>query len=300
MLLRPVASVAGGVAVGVAANFVWVKMVEPLLKALWPRQPRLAAQDPADLLARLFFDSANPVEVVPAGHYPLQRADKLVGSVRTYDHEFQVMCALRDVFPVGKEMEIADSEWMPAPENSRVCLGSGVSNLCTRSIMGDPLHRPGFEAQVPGRKPVELAYQMAYIDPAQRNACWRLQYGKKWPSPESVFYGRNSSSVQPKLEPQNRRLKDDYLLVTKLPGLLARTHTVIFSGLHGTATRGAELLFRSIEPRHLMEMERLLGGKVNAFQAVFHTFDFRESDGSDVPQQIELVTRNCPPCSLTA
>jgi hypothetical protein len=167
-------------------------------------------------------------------------------------------------------------------------------------ILGS-LERPEFVVGNEEHK-VQLRYAprgIRGIGPVEKH----LQYGE-------MYSGRNTAIVDPSgralLEPKtataNRELTEDYLLVTRVPGLQPGTTATILSGLHGPGTRAAELLFT---PSACREFDILAGflkwdgkGPLPWFQAVFRAFHFEELSGSWVPRRIECLRDQCPPICL--
>jgi hypothetical protein len=95
----------------------------------------------------------------------------------------------------------------------------------------------------------------------------------------------------------DRRIqKDDYLLVSRVPGPNGGSAT-IFGGLHGAGTRAVDLLLHSINPDELEYLRQAIHS-APYFQAVFKVTELAEIDNTTMPMSIALVKNDFPPVAL--
>ena len=146
---------------------------------------------------------------------------------------------------------------------------------------------------------VRLAYSMIPVE----GVIEREQYGETYRGPASAIVDASGRQVA-KPDAPSQQLKEDYLLVTRLPGWagVEGTSVLIFAGLHGPGTRSAELILTSIDPKELSYLADKIGlgsdRPTPYFQAVFRATSFCLKDGSHVAQKLVCMKENCPPVVL--
>lgn len=252
---------------------------------------------PSALAYELFFMGPD-VDIIPPSEWEPQEADiEVRPGVKTYEHEFQVMRSVKRFFRDSAHWTVRDQPWDATPENSLTLLGSGVSNPATFDFLGDKENRKWAVTFPQGR--VQLAYSMKPV----QGLVEREQYGRTYRGPASAIVDSSGREVARPDAPKGK-LKEDYLLVTRLPGWagVEGTSVLIFAGLHGPGTRAAELVFTSIDPKELSYLADEIGLSSNRptpyFQAVFRATSFRLKDGSDVAQELVCMKKDCPPVVL--
>jgi hypothetical protein len=253
-----------------------------------------------ELAYDLFFKGAD-TDIVPPGNWEPKRADiEVRPGLKTYAHEYHVMKAMKESLPDLTHWALRDTCWDARPEDSLICLGSGVSNEATRAFLGDIKREPKLTVDSPQGK-IQLAYAMVRME----GFVQREQYGQTYTGPASAIVDSTGRPIACP-EARERELKEDYLLVTRLPGWAGAdgTSVLIFAGLHGPGTRSTELIFTSIDPKELSYLAGKIGLSTDAptpcFQAVLRATSFCLKDGSHVAQELTCMKTNCPPVILKA
>ncbi len=285
-------SVAGaGIAAikAVAPNAAWdaIKMI--YVRFAGPRTHTIPGD--LELLKHLFFDSPSPMDVVPSAHHSTQAPTIEVSEgVYTYPNQEQAITAIRDLF---ETIDVVwDEPWEIDPTHSLICIGSPASNLVSKRIFGSTLN-PRF--RIPSHKSlVHLPYALALVPGVK---VWRVQDGRRHQTDEYAIIDHNGNHlVQPAVD-VHKKLLNDFLLVSRIPGRREGTDIVIYSGLHGPAIRAIDLLFYCIHPKDLVALKDSIGAS-RYFQAVFRVTELREDGGTTVPSGLELVRTKCPPVPL--
>lgn len=253
---------------------------------------------PSQLASDLFFRGAD-ADIVPPSDWQHKEADVEVRpGLKTYEHEYRVMTAMKSFFPNSTPWIVRAESWEASHEHSLICLGSGVSNRATYDFLGDKLN-PKWTVKCPEGQ-VQLAYSMIQVE----GLVEREQYGETYRGPASAIVDSSGRRVA-RPEAPTQQLKEDYLLVTRLPGWgsLQGTSVLIFAGLHGPGTRSAELIFTSIDPKELSYLADKIGLSSNRptpyFQAVFRASGFCLKDGSHIAQELVCIKEGCPPVILS-
>lgn len=253
-----------------------------------------------DLIYHLFLRSEiGDTEFLPADKWSGGQPDKKIASGRlTYGHEATVCNAVADFLNIDLNLPYAKAEVADVAKGpeSKLILGSGSVNDEAARYLGTP------------------------DDPNSSYGSLRLHYGigngtgmlKRWQYGKEIERNAHiicDSRGRVICEPdsQNQYQKDDYLLVTRLPGDEPGTCVTLFTGLHGPGTRAAELLFSERVPlddlRKLARMIDSRPGETSFYQAVFRASRFdqnlaHDTTNSDVATDIDLVVDKCPPLKL--
>ncbi len=246
-----------------------------------------------DRVRNLLFAS-NALDVVPpSGHPRIQQKVPFEGGHETYGHEYSVLLCLKEQLP-ARQWEFVDDEWDPMATHALVCLGSGASNLLTKSLVGDlvtPRFHVGNEHET-----VRLPYGTNAVG---GDKVWHLQHDELYPGGNSAIVAADGSSLALPQLGKERRLIEDYLLVSRIPGRQPGTTATIFAGLHDPGTRATELAVANLRAKDADYLAKRLNWNgrepVRYFQAVFRASDFEEVQRSWVPRRIECVTDACPP-----
>lgn len=265
--------------------------IHHLLKAAPGRSALDRIHTRSELIHGLFLSSAKPTEYMPPRDWSHNPPDiDLGGGFKTYRHEVEVLRSIAHF--LDGELVTWDEKtkpWAPHLKCSRVILGSGSSNKASAQVIGTP----GFPAFSPkiGDYRVDLSYAIGMGNGTVK----RRQYGEYIYRSAHAIYGRHNRALIQADRTATGLLKDDYLLVTRVPGEMKRTVFTVLSGLHGPGTRSAQLLFETVPTKDLEELASRVGyksGKPPYFQAVFRASGMRsqKEEGSVVPTKIELVT----------
>lgn len=256
------------------------------------------AHERADLIRSLFLDLTADTDVIPPSDWKPQKPDiEVTKGLWTYGHEWHVMNAIKGFLPESTTWEVSDKEFYMHPNHSSICLGSGVSNLATRDVLGSA-ESPAWSVPCGDTRVVDIPYAMSYLEDDAKVE--RAQYGRVYKGRESVIKLADEQIVA-RPETVEGKLVEDYLLVTRIPGLVRGTSRTYFAGLHGPGTRSTELLFHSIHPKELTFLAdtiKLREGKTPYFQAIFRAREFRPVDGSDVAMELTCMRGHGAPIGL--
>ena len=215
----------------------------------------------------------------------------------TYGHEAAVLGSIANFLSSSVPLvtwEVHDKSWLADRNCSQVMLGSGRSNIATQAVIGTP------EAPTFTPKLWERAVKLHYAIGLGSGHPKRMQYHKEL-RPRAMSVCQNGRGPILQAETSGGWQKDDYLLVTRIPGPSPDSVYTVLSGLHGPGTRSTELLLNAISLRDLQELASMIDhkpGRVSYFQAVFRGSEFKNFDGSYVPTHLELVTTKCPPVRI--
>lgn len=286
----------GGLVVEMATAMVAADEAKPVIHGLvdgqwWRNSQDSVAHKRVDLVERLLFDVSRSTDFIPPSNWKVMPPNvDTGGGVFTYEHEARVLDAMRFFFHDVQWRVAADEDRCIDPSHSLALVGSGVSNLATRQYLGNA-HNPRFEVNLGRSGLIKLPYAMAYVSERKIE---RLQYGEQRVGPESAFIDRANQIVAlPQTGPGNQ-LREDYLLVTRIPGM------TFFTGLHGPGTRATELFFQK-DPDALQSLDqqlKLMKGRSAYFQAIFRSTDLIERNGSLVATHLECMRQPCPPILL--
>jgi hypothetical protein len=258
------------------------------------------ARERRDLVYHLFLRSEiGDTEFLPADKWSGGQPDKKIASGRlTYGHEATVCNAMADFLHIDLNLPYAKAEAADVAHgpDSKIILGSGAVNDEAAKYLGtpdDPKSRYG-------------SLRLHYGIGNGTGMLKRWQYGKEIERKAHIIRdARGRRICEP--DSQNQYQKDDFLLVTRLPGEEPGTCNTLFTGLQGPGTRAAELLFSERVP--LDDLRKLAGmidsrpGETPFYQAVFRASKFdsnlaRDTTNSDVATEINLVIDKCPPLKL--
>jgi hypothetical protein len=243
-----------------------------------------------DLLEHLFFRTEKQTALIVPTHHPDLRPTVAVrDSVKTYPGDFEAFRAIRNLFPTAKAA--SDDDLVVDSSQALVCVGSQISNVVSKKVLGDPSRRH-FSVSWHGKN-IRLAYAMQVLPSTQI---------ARWQDDEVLVtknYGIFRSGYSTPLVPQTVRSeqKDDYLLVTRVPGPDGGSVT-IFGGVHGSGTRALSLLMSDkIEIGDLRYLAKAINSE-QYFQAVFHVTGLEPRGDTTVPTSIALIRREFPPVPL--
>lgn len=271
-------------------------LIDALLARMTPTR-QAPANERADLIRDLFLDLTADTDVIPPSDWEPQKPDiEVAKGLWTYGHEWHVMNAIKGFLPESTTWDVSDKEFYTHPNHSLICLGSGVSNLATREVLGNP-HSPKWAIPHGDGKVVALNYAMSYLE---SGTVERAQCGRVYKGQESVIQ-QAGGSVVARPESVHGKLVEDYLLVTRIPGIVAGTTRTYFAGLHGPGTRSTELLFHSIHPSELIYLAdsiTLRARETAYFQAIFRAREFKPVDGSDVAMELTCMRGHFGPIRL--
>lgn len=250
------------------------------------------------LAFELFLSSEAATEFIPPRAWDHAPPDvSLSDGTATYEHEYEVLRSIARVMSSAPvTWDARDESWLAHADSSQVFLASGRSNEGTRWVIGEP-DRPIWAPRV-GDRTIGLNYSIANGIGSLK----RLQYGQELER-SALAICDSMGRILAQAEVSSGWQRDDYLLVTRLPGPHQNTVLTILAGLHGPGTRSAEMLFDAISSTDLNQLASSIGhesGRVPYYQAVFRASRFQQIRGSDVPTSIELVTQGCPPRRLSS
>lgn len=183
-----------------------------------------------ELMDRLFGPRGAPsVALAPAGAHPFKSPETPLGF---YPTDLAVCDAYRGRF-LKKITEIRRVHGYPQIRTGDhlIVAGAQVSNIITRTLLGNPWKMPQFHIEQPAWR-TEIPWNV-WIDGEER---WeRRQFNNQWLGFNEVIVDPSGIVHQPKFV--NRILVEDLLLITVLPrGGAGSQRIVIFSGTHAPAT----------------------------------------------------------------
>ncbi len=266
---------------GVLASWELLKEVRRL-----PASRQMMFEDQRlDRVGRILFPEGL-LDLVPAAHDPTGKI--VVGpNYRTYANELDAISAIHSLARREAKEQVED----PFPEGGGhwVCIGSSVSNLVTRWVMGSP-GAPVFQFTGSNVR-TEFPYSIREFP---ETLVTRLQDGVERRVPlKAVVDWRGTPVATPEYNPRHdNELKSDVVLVTRLPRKIGGADQIIFASCHGPGIRAVRLFFcgRSdggIERKHLERLEKKLGGH-KYFQAIFLVPKLTRQDDTTVPTHIDL------------
>ncbi len=243
----------------------------------------------ASLIYELFLSAYTDTEFIPPTNWgPRMPNVRLPGGGKTYGHEAEVLRAIANFVSSSVPLitwDVNKSSWVAHQDCSQVMLASGSSNLATRTIIGEPA-KPVFVSKL-GNAAARLTYSIGMGSGELK----RRQYHEEIKRRALAVYKADGKCII-QAEASGHWQRDDYLLVTRVPGPVAGTVYTVLAGLHGPGTRAAELLFTALSLPDLQKLKSCIGLRADRpfFQAIFRASDFKVLDGSDVATRIELVT----------
>lgn len=258
------------------------------IESFFERKARDLLDEENNMVSSLFGPAPEHwVSIVPAAHHPFQPLEKGQSwypieneLAQTYSQRFfspQVKFRITPDFP-----EVQDDDGI-------VLLGSQVSNVNTRQILGSPWEEePIFDVPVcPGMQwKTRLRWNLRtpLLDvPTVR----RVQYGKGWKTEDHRICDRKSDKVEFKsYYPSPSIQKDDYLLVTALPRYKAGKQMIlILAGLHGPGTRTAGHIL-TYPPMGELQKVRERTHDAPYYQALFHVSLTPDITGELRPREV--------------
>lgn len=207
--------------------------------------------------------------VFPATHHPFQ---PLPEGKHAYDIELQ--CAhsyLNCFYPSYIITEEKDLKSIKNTSNV-VAFGSQVSNVVTRTLMGNPFVNssdvvkeiPLFEKdEKTPKRFVRLRWNLFSDQNAPDQ--FRRQYDAIWKyKPQIICDFDKKNPIYPKNDDDH-----DILFVTSMPrNLTTNARTIVFSGLHGPGTKAANLILNSPPLEELEKLNDIIGNNPH-YQALF-------------------------------
>jgi hypothetical protein len=200
-----------------------------------------------------------------------------------------------------------DSLAVDATESSLLLFGSPISDGLSRLVFG--------YSQLPDGEGLSLdqpQFELRYVwdlNPEQvgEGAVRRFVYGKGWVERPPWQIRDLRENISPRLVPETDAdglLREDYLLVTRIPNFLSSEaelkgqFLVSFGGAHGTGTRAVSLLFtnRKLMARVAQELRQRtatsthrIGGIPRAYQLLFRVSNIKHGPNGSIPGGLELV-----------
>jgi hypothetical protein len=279
---------------GLIGNIVGNLLTPPVQRAVQELRPHKAVKldDRSVLVHDLFLSTSTPIDVIPGSHHPQLNADVVVlPGLRTFKSHFAAAAAIRDLY--GPAIEVTDEPWMLDPAHSWICIGSAKANLITRSILGD--HRkPRFGCQS-YQGWVSLPYAVRHL---RDETVLRVRNKKVYHTSNSAIVRADGTAVAKPEVGRDKYIRNDFLLVTRIPGAREAADVLVFDALHGPAVLGIALLMKSMEIGDLRYLRDQLGQRSRYYQAVFYVGGFEERDGTTVPTEIRCIRKVCPPVTL--
>jgi hypothetical protein len=263
-----------------------------------PRDP--LSRDRRDLVYHLFLRTdEGQTKFFPAGNWSGGTPNRRTSSGDlTYGHEGEVCDSIEDFFHIDFAIpkELAESDLQSDGQVSKTIIGSGSSNSSAAEYLGTP-EQPELSAG---------SVKLHYAIKQESGTLKRRQYGKEIERNKHAICDVHLRSL---LVPEDESgwQKDDYLLVTRLPGEYPGSCITLFCGLHGPGTRAAELLFRPVislqDLRKLADAINVRPGKTPFYQAVFRATSLdpnlkHDPTDSHVATKLELIVDKCPPVPL--
>lgn len=239
-------------------------------------------KDRLALVGDIFFPKDTHLDVVPARNHPTLAA--LSPDEITYSNELQALHAIRSLF--GPAREIVQRPYPSKSTNSLISVGSSISNILTRSILGPP-KSPHFVLRTP-----QFSATLQYtIQELKGPLVTRLQDGSELTVSNRAVVDRRGRPVAVP-ESTNQVLTSDVLLVTRIPRSLGGSEIVIFCGLHGPGTRAIEHLLFHAPVSDLLYLRQMLEDQRESpyFQAVFRIDKLYEEENTTKPGTLQLVT----------
>lgn len=220
--------------------------------------------------------------LIPAANHPWQAPPR---GMPYYPIEKSCCDAFRSRFLPDVTLRTVTGYPQIRADDSLYLFGSQVSNLLSRSYLGEPwLDAPVFQVQN-----TEWQATLRWNLHALREAAptHRIQFDTFWQSATNVIADRLGATHQARAG--TGWMDDDYLLLTVLPRYARGTQRVfIFGGSHGPGTRGAAILFSSPVASDLTKLLAQTRGEP-FFQALFHVRVVQDERGELWPARVELI-----------
>jgi len=229
-----------------------------------------------DRVTDLFFPRDKPFDLVPARDHP---TTPVPDGCFTYANEEHAIRAIREL--CGNVQQVVAEPYLVHPRHSVVYIGSSISNKGTRMVLGDP-EVPRFAFAQPGLR-VEFSYSVKILK--DEDKVWRLQDGTWRETWNYAVVDWTGKVVAVPNTDADGKLRDDVLLITRIPKKMGGVDLLLFAGLHGPAIRAVEHLLLNIHPAELDFVDDHLKGKRH-FQVVFRVEHLREENDTTVPGSI--------------
>lgn len=236
-----------------AGSLLTVASVGPLFS--WYKKEALALEPssskPDLFLLDQFFGPrrAQSVALVPAANFPFRPPETPSGF---YPTEMEVCNAygqsfLKDITGVRRVRDFPQIR----QDDHLVLAGAQVSNLVTRTLLGNPWLQPKFH--VSGSTwTTELAWNIS-VDGNARHE--RRQFGERWLDFNEIVLGSDGTVYSPRFV--RGMLVEEYLLVTVLPRSSAGDQRiVVFAGLYSPATTASSSLLLKPQAELLSVLDR--------------------------------------------
>lgn len=284
------------------------KLVKVVSELREPLPQRLKLSDmPANRVELLtYLLDCGATKVIPAWLHPKASIDEGYKPVETYyGLEVKVAQEIRSLFPENN-LEIVSEINSSILGWGVLAIGSPVSNPYAANYLGDPKSK--FTRAHSAWWSADLAYR--FVTPSDAPIVKRYQYGRLWEVPNTILMGVNGTPYIPKFSPDPHDtkkfwLKTDYLMLTRLPGLVnGGGDIIIAAGTHGIGTKAIGILLQKISLKDLEDVREETNGSPY-YQAVFevpeitHNMDLLSSEPSilvksksvkSVGLKIELTT----------
>lgn len=236
-------------------------------------------EEKAERVRRLLFPQNGTFDLVPAMNHPVWSHPPN----RTYPNEEHALQSIMRLFP-GRAKEVADHPFKVETGHSPVFLGASISNKHTALVLGER-DRPKFHFSGPGFR-AEFQYSIRSIE---EQFVTRLQDDNPdWRVPNNAIVDRSGKVIAVPEFDDKRKLRTDYLLVSRIPRELGGSDQLIFSPTHGPGMRAVEKLLFDISNDDLDSLEEQLRGE-DHFQAIFQVGDLYEMGGTTHPGSLKLA-----------
>jgi hypothetical protein len=235
------------------------------------------------MLRRLFgLTGAQSGSLMPAANHPFKPppSDMLgypteEACCEAYRQRFHADLTLREVRGCPELRE----------DDAIVLFGSQVSNLNTRTLLGNPWRESPVLQIVQRGWRTSLHWNL--ITPADAPVVERKQFGGRWLTWSHRIVGDDGSRFESVYQ-QGLQI-DDYLLVTSLPRYGSGPQRIVaMGGLHGAGQKASTVILRRPPMRELEKLDHKIGQEPYC-QALFHVSVKQDQTGELVPGDISLV-----------
>lgn len=174
------------------------------------------------------------------------------------------------------------------PEDDVVIIGSQVSNLAARTLLGRSDQQEPVFRIAHGKWRVDLYWNL--LTPENAPLTKIREFGGPRESSGHVICERgNPVPYQSETDPAGTRYVDDYLLVTMIPRIKeGRQRALVCAGLHGAGARTIDLILREPPGDLLQKAARHIAG-APYFQMLLHLGTVPNAQGESFPCNPELI-----------
>lgn len=248
---------------------------------------RFSDEERTGRMRELLFPTDRIADMVPARNHPDFRVPE---GRSTYPNEEFAENAILRLFP-GVANEIVEDPYEVEPGHSTILLGSSVSNQATRLVMGE-VDNPKFSHRGSGFL-AELQYSVKSL--ADQKVTRLQDNNPEWTVASKVIVDRNRNYVAIPEYDAHKKLRTDFLLVSRIPRELGCSNQLIFSPTHGPGMRAVEKLLFEIRSEDFEHLLHAVEGE-EYFQAIFEVGDLYEQGGTTHPGSLRLVRKasGCP------